>query len=142
MYDDRFWSARASGDPIRPSASAGDLTDAGVAADPGVRSAFERLRDASTFRLARAPSLRFEKTAVIEGRLIVMREGVVLPGVESPVRFIAGVNLPDAIRIAAGSRDVASFIEAYHRQVGRIDPRNLLTGLSLLVARGLLKALS
>jgi flavin-dependent dehydrogenase len=142
VYDDRFWSARASGDAGRPDASAGDLTDAEVSADAGVRSAFERLRNASTFRLARGPSLRFEKIAVIEGRLIVMREGVVVPGVESPVRFVAGVNLPDAIRIAASSRDVASFIEAYHRQVGRIDPRNLLTGLSLLVARGLLEALS
>ena len=142
VYDDRFWTARASGDPNRPRAASGELADADLARDPGVRSAFEQLRGARTLRLARGPSLSFDKAAVIEGRELVMRKAVVVPGVGSPVRFVAGVNLPEAIRIAAGSRDVSSFIEAYHRQVGQIDPRHLLAGLSLLVARGLLVATS
>jgi hypothetical protein len=74
---------------------------------------------------------------VIEGTEVVLRDGVKLPGASLPVRFVAGVNLPELIRIAAGCRDVASLIEAYHGRVAPVDPRNLLVGLSLLVARGL-----
>ena len=76
--------------------------------------------------------------AIVEGRQIVMREAVVVPGVDAPVRFAAGVNLPEMIRIAAVSRDVASLIETYHRRIGKVDPRSLLTGLSFIVARGLM----
>jgi hypothetical protein len=83
-------------------------------------------------------SLTFAKTGVIEGRLIVMREGVVVPGIEIPMRFAAGVNLPEVIRITAEGLDVSSLIESYQRRVGFINPRNLLAGLSLLVSRGLL----
>ena len=138
VYEDRFWSARAAGDPNRPSAAGGDLADGDLARDPAVRSAFERLRQAKTLRLTPGPSLSFGQTAVVEGREIVMREAIVLSGVDAPVRFAAGVNLPEMIRIAEGSRDVDSVIETYHRRVGKIDPRSLLAGLSLLIARGLL----
>jgi hypothetical protein len=89
-------------------------------------------------RLKQRTSPTFAKTAVIEGRLIVMREAVVVPGIDRPIRFAAGVNLPEVLRISADGLDVSSLIDTYQRQAGRIDPRNLLTGLSFLVSRGLL----
>jgi len=138
VYDDLFWSARAAGSPDRAGRPGDDLADRDLARDPGIRSAFERLRRAHTLRLVPAPSLSFGKTAVVEGRYLVMREAVVVPGVDAPVRFAAGVNLPELIRIAAGGGDVASVLETYHQQVGKVDPRNLLLGLSFLIARGVL----
>ena len=137
VYTDRFWSARAAEDPNRPDAG-DDPADGDLARDPGVRSAFEKLRRARTFHLTPGPSLSFGEIAVVEDRQIVMREAVVMPGVDAPVRFVAGVNLPEVIRIAAASRDVASLIETYHTRVGKVDPRRLLTGLSFAVARGLM----
>jgi hypothetical protein len=121
-----------------PGAADGDLSDSDLARDPGVRSAFERLRRTQVCRLEPRASLTFAKTGAIEGCLIVMREAVVVPGIEIPMRFAAGVNLPEVIRIAAEGRDVSSVIETYQRRVGCINPRNLLAGLSFLVSRGLL----
>jgi flavin-dependent dehydrogenase len=138
IYDHGFWSTRMAALASLPGAADGDLSDADLARDPGVRSAFERLRRMQACCLTPNTSLTFAKTGVIEGRLIVMREGVVVPGIEIPMRFAAGVNLPEVIRITAEGLDVSSLIESYQRRVGFINPRNLLAGLSLLVSRGLL----
>ena len=59
-----------------------DLSDADLARDAGVCSAFERLRRMPICRLKQRASLTFAKTAVIEGRLIVLREAVVVPGID------------------------------------------------------------
>ena len=138
IYEDRFWSTRMAALASLPGAADGDLSDAGLARDPGVRSAFERLRRTQVCCLKPRTSLSFATTGVIEGSLIVMREAVVVPDIEIPMRFAAGVNLPEVIRIAAEGRDVSSLLETYQRRVGSINPRNLLAGLSFLVSRGLL----
>jgi flavin-dependent dehydrogenase len=138
-YDHEFWSTRMAALASLPGAADGDLPDADLAGDPGVRSAFERLRRMQECRLKPGTSLAFAKTGVIEGSLIVMREAVVVPGIEMPMRFAAGVNLPEVIRIAGEGVDVSSLIETYQRRVGGINPRNLLAGVSFLVSRGLLK---
>jgi flavin-dependent dehydrogenase len=136
-YDDRFWLARAA--PARDRTDdASTISDVDLARDAGVRAAFERLRGAGKLCLAPAPSLRFGRTAVVEGREIVMREAVVVPGMSAPVRFAAGVNLPEVIRIARDRGDVAAILGTYAERVGGVDPRNLLAVLSLLVSRGLL----
>jgi flavin-dependent dehydrogenase len=140
IYDDRFWSTRATALAGLPAADGGDLAGADLARDPGVRLTFERLRRAQTCCLKPGSSLSFAKAVVVEGRQIVLREAVVVPGVVAPMRFAAGVNLPEVIRIAAGGLDVSSLIETYQRRVGQIDPRSLLAGISFLVSRGLLIA--
>jgi len=138
IYDHEFWSTRMAALSGLAGAADGDLSDADLARDPGVRSAFERLRHMQLCCLKPRTPLSFAKTGVIEGSLIVMREAVVVPDIEIPMRFAAGVNLPEVIRIAAEGRDVSSLIETYQRRVGSINPRNLLAGLSFLVSRGLL----
>ena len=139
-YDDRFWRARAGsvngeraapGDDGRP----GPPDDVELARDPAVRRAFDRLRDASLGRLRPAASLRFEPAAAIEGREVVMRDALVLPGTDAPMRFAAGVNLPALVRLARQCDQVSALISAYHAEIGPVPVQGLLAGLSLLVAR-------
>jgi hypothetical protein len=73
--------------------------------------------------------------ADIEGREVVLREGLVLPGDDRPVRFAAGVNLPALVRLAAECDEVPALFSAYNTHVGPVPMDGLLTGLSLLVAR-------
>jgi hypothetical protein len=136
VHDDPFWSSRACGCSSPGDGADVETVEANVVGDGAIRQAYQRLRDQPTLGLKRAPQLRFERTAVIEGCEIVLRDAVVVPGFDDPVRFWAGVNVPELIRIAADCRDIATLIETYHRRVVPIDPRSLLVGLSLLTARG------
>ena len=138
VYDDRFWSVRASVRQESGDLSPMGLSDENLGRDLAVCRAFEKLRDTPTLGLKPAHHLALGRAAVVEDRQIVLRDGVVIPGFEEPVRFAAGVNLPELIRLAAGSNDVASLIETYHARVAAIDPRSLLVGLSFLIARDLM----
>jgi flavin-dependent dehydrogenase len=139
-----FWSARAEHSPTADarSTSVDDSrwTDEALVRDAGVRAAFEYLRAADGVRLHLAETLRFEAVPAIEGREVVLRDAVVLPGVAAPVPFAAGVDLPALARLARGGRDVAALIAAYQSEIGRVPVSGLLTGLSLLVARRALVA--
>ena len=133
-----FWVARAA--LIRkglPGWNA-DVAEQDPTADPTVRTIFDRLRDAPGVWLAptRHPSLA--NTAVIEGNQVVLRDGLVIPGFEWPLRFAAGVNLPELIQ-AASCGDLTAVQRAYQARVGPVDAREFLAGLSLLVASGLLE---
>jgi flavin-dependent dehydrogenase len=142
-YETPFWSARAEHAVGVSAAEAGDadeLTDDALARDVDVRMAFDRLRATEHVRLRQAPSLRFQPVAAIEGREVVMRDALVVPGVGPPLHFAAGVNLPALARLATSGGDVPALIAAYHAQVGPVPVRGLLTGLSLLVARHALVA--
>src|SRR3954463_11914894 len=142
-YATPFWSARAE----RTSQIAGaahanaavDWSDEALARDAGVRAAFEYLRADEHVRLRISDTLRFAPVAAIEGREVVLRDGVVLPGA-GPVPFAAGVDLAALARLARGGCDVPALIAAYHCEVGRVPLTGLLTGLSLLVAHRALVA--
>jgi flavin-dependent dehydrogenase len=138
-YQDAFWTTRAGSSPDVTVDSGSDLADRDLAGDSSIRLAFERLRAAPALSLSPLPGLRFETAAVIEGREVVLRDAVVIPGLESPVRFAAGINLPELVRISTGCRDMASLIDAYYAHVGTVDPADLLKGLSVLVAKGVLE---
>ena len=137
-YPDAFWTTRAASSPEVTVDSGSDLADQDLAGDPSIRLAFERLRAAPGLSVSRTPGFRIEAAAVIEGREVVLREAIVIPGLESPVRFAAGINLPELVRISTGCHDVASLIGAYQVEVGTVDPADLLKGLSVLVAKGVL----
>lgn len=134
VYGDPFWTTRAEfGSAV---ASGGTPSDFDLERDANMRTTFERLRQMASICLAAGPSLAFADAAVIEDREVVLREGVVVSGYETPLRFAAGVNLPELIRLAPGCRDLPSLAEAYERRVAAVDPRELLIGLSFLVTRG------
>jgi len=147
-YATPFWSVRAEhfrpahGDPARDSADADpdEWSDTALVDDAGVRAAFERLRAPGRVRLRAADSLRFEAVPAIEGREVVLRDGVVLRGIAGAVPFAAGVDLPALARLARGGGEVGALIAAYQEQVGPAPIAGLLAGLSLLVARDALVA--
>ena len=137
-YGSSFWTARAetaqAGDAL-PAGADGDWTDEALAQDAGVRDAFAFLRAADGVRLQPAAALRIEPVAAIEGREVVLRDALVVPGAEAPMRFAAGVDLPALAQLARAGRDVSALITAYHDAIGPVPVAGLLTGLSLLVAR-------
>jgi hypothetical protein len=130
-----------SGDASSATTAPGDtLSDAALAQDADVRLAFDHLRRAEHVRLRASSTLRFEPVAAIEGREVVMRDAVVLPGVATPLQFAAGVDLPALARLASHCGEVPALIAAYHAHVGPVPLAGLLTGLSFLVARHALVA--
>ena len=116
-----------------------EWSDEALARDADVRAAFESLRAGEHVRLRISDTLRFAPVAAIEGREVVLRDGVVLPGA-GPVPFAAGVDLAALARLARGGCEVPALIAAYQDEVGRVPLAGLLTGLSLLVARRALVA--
>ena len=86
-------------------------------------------------RLRQSSALRFDTTPDIEGREVVLRDAILPPGATTPLRFSAGVNLPALVRLVGDCDDVPAIFSAYHAHVGPAPVDNLITGLSLLVAR-------
>jgi flavin-dependent dehydrogenase len=120
-----FWTTRAR-----------DLSRADSGAeDRGIHAAHERLRGGARVRLRPSAALRFLPAPDIEGREVVLRDAIVPPGSDTPLRFAAGVNLPALVRLVAGCDDVPAIFSAYHAHVGPAPLDSLITGLSLLVAR-------
>jgi flavin-dependent dehydrogenase len=124
FHDTTYWHSRA----IAPTTQESD--DAA-----GINEAHARLRRAARVRLRPSAALRFDTTPDIEGREVVLRDAIVPPGANAPIRFAAGVNLPALVRLAAECDDVPAIFSAYHAHVGPAAVDSLITGLSLLVAR-------
>jgi hypothetical protein len=145
-YGTPFWSARAEeAHGAGPAAEdsdvfAADMSDAALARDPDVRSAFEHLRASDHVRFRASAALRFAPVAIIEGREVVMRDALIVPGLDAPLQFAAGIDLAALARLATAGGDVPALIAAYHAKVGPVPLDGLLTGLSLLVARHALVA--
>jgi flavin-dependent dehydrogenase len=119
-----FWTVRA-----------GDGASAQAPDDGSLAAAHARLRESAHLRLRPSAALRFDTTPEIEGREVVLRDAIVPPGTKIPLRFAAGVNLPALVRLVAGCDGVPAIFSAYHAHVGPAPLDNLITGLSLLVAR-------
>jgi len=126
-YDQPFWAARA--------ASVRDVGRGTSDEEPLVRAAFERLRQAASVRLRVSDAVRFAAAAEIDGREVVLREGLVLPGARRPVRFAAGIDLRALVRLAPRCDQVGSLIASYQAEVGPAPVDGVLTGLSYLVAK-------
>jgi flavin-dependent dehydrogenase len=144
VYASPFWSVRAghtrAAGVASTSIAGAEWTDEALGRDDDVLAAFEYLRRTDGVRLHLADTLRFEPVPAIEGREVVLRDGVVLPGTAGAVPFAAGVDLAALARLARGGRDVGSLIAAYQSEVARVPISGLLTGLSLLVSRRALVA--
>jgi flavin-dependent dehydrogenase len=135
-HDDRFWSSRAEALSTTPSQTGAASTSGELlASDAGVRAAFDSLRSAEQVRLRPAATVRVAPVATIEGREIVERDGVILAGFERPLRFAAGVDLPALVGLTGECHDIPALISSYRSRVGPIPVEQLLTGVSLLVAR-------
>jgi flavin-dependent dehydrogenase len=138
-----FWSARVEPPDTRAEPDtdqSGEWSDDVLAADARIRRAFEYLRGTGRVRLRPSSSLRVQPVAAIEGREVVLRDALVVPGVDAHFRFAAGIDLPALARLARGGEDVPTLIAAYQSHVRPAPVAGLLTGLSLLVAHRALLA--
>jgi flavin-dependent dehydrogenase len=119
-----FWSSRANVDVA-------DAVD--VNADVEVRAAFDRIRASDEIDFAIADEVRFEEQPVIRGNEIVLEPAFA-------GRFAADIDLVALARIACRHRRVPDVHDAYCRTHPPASLPNVVSGLSLLVARGILHA--
>jgi hypothetical protein len=124
-----FWTARAEAEIDAPD----DAEALDVSRDPEVQRAFEAFKAASRIDLTLADGIRFEPRAVIRGREIVMEEAL-----QGGLRFAGNVDLVTLARMACEHRRVPDLFDAYCQRHAPIPLPSLVSGLSLLVARGIL----
>jgi len=135
----RFWASRAATGAAGPR----DAEDADDVRDRRVRDAFERFRQAPSFRLALADRVRFEKRPVVRGREIVMEDALVAPAdaaarATPTLRFFNHVDLVRLAEMACRHSDVPDLFDDYCRTCAPVPLPNLVSGLSMLVAKGIL----
>ena len=124
-----FWTMRAN----TPIDAPDDPEQVDVSRDPDVQRAFEAFKAASRIDLALADGIRFEPRAVIRGREIVIEEAL-----EGGLRFAGNVDLVTLARMACEHQRVPDLFDAYCRRHAPVPLPSLVSGLSLLVARGIL----
>jgi flavin-dependent dehydrogenase len=134
-----FWASRAS---TAVDAEAGPH-GADVALDPAALEAFERLKQAPSIRFALADRVRFERQPVIRGREIVLEPALIAPADPAAhagpaLRFFDHVDLVKLAELACRHADVPDLFEHYCRTCAPVPLPSLVSGLSMLVARGIL----
>ena len=128
-HDSAFWAARTAAAPDDPA----DRGAADVSGDADVRRAFDAFKAAPAIDLRLADGVRFEPRAVIRGREIVLEEALA-----GGLRFAGNVDLVTLARLAGEHRRVPDLFEAYCQRLAPVPLPSLVSGLSLLVARGIL----
>jgi flavin-dependent dehydrogenase len=124
-----FWSTRSGADAQEL------VPDAGAVA---ARAALDDLRRQPAIHLRRAEGVVVGSKAGIEGREIVLRDALTVPGIDAPIDFIANVDVPKLVEIASHHRQVPDLFEAYNRIGPAVDLPHFLTALADLVARRIL----
>lgn len=129
-----FWTSRA----------AVEVADADAADEREVRAAFERIRNAAEVDFALADDVRVEPQPVIRGNEIVLEPAFTTAALKGSttdaIRFHDNVDLIALATIACGHRRVPDVYDAYCRSSVPAPLPNVVAGLSLLVARGILRA--
>ena len=115
-----FWASRAE---VTIDASAGDEDE--IAA--------ERFDSSSSLNLQYAADVRFEDQPVVRGREIVLEKAFA-----GGMRFAAHVDLVKLAEIACAHRRVPELFDAYCQSCAPVPLPNVVGGLSLLVAKGIL----
>jgi flavin-dependent dehydrogenase len=103
-----------------------------------MRIALESLRRRRSIRVRRAEGVHMEQRAAIAGREIVLRDSLVLPGVEGVFDFFESVNLPRLVELAEQNRRVPDMFEAYNRAYPPVALPQFLAALSMLISKRIL----
>lgn len=151
-----FWVSRASIDPV-------GVPENDDANDAQVREAFERIKQAPSIEFRLADDARLNKAPIIRGREIVLEDALAVaaaglnggatttsmlngshttgsaPGVRPAIRFFENVDLVKLAEMACQHTRVPDLFEAYCRSHAPVPLPSLLTALSLLVAKRILK---
>jgi flavin-dependent dehydrogenase len=122
-----YWDGRAA-DSTEHNGMEDDLRG-----DPAVRRAFDAFRAAPQLKLAMSSPAVFEQRPVIRGHEIVLE-----PALPGGIRYVANVDLLTLAHIAPHHAQVPELFEAYCRTCPPVPLPSVMSGLSLLVARGIL----
>jgi len=147
VYDDHlrrsrdFARAAAEGHPHPFWTSRADVNVAEDAeADLDMRDAFDRIRSADEIQFALADEVTFERQPVIRGNEIVLEAGLKACATDDGIRFAHDIDLVALARIACRHRRVPDVYDDYCRTLAPAPLPNVVSGLSLLVAKGILHA--
>ena len=103
-----------------------------------VERALEGLRRGESIRLRRGESVGTCERAGIEGREVLLRPALVVPGNPAPLDFVANVNVVRLVEMAPDHRQVPDLFESYTRACGPVELPDFLMALATLVAKGVL----
>jgi flavin-dependent dehydrogenase len=132
-----FWAERAE---TSVAAASGDIDEDTLFRAPDVQAAFRRLKESPAIALSLSSEIGMRPCALIRDREIVLDEALSLPDAPDGVRFIAGVDLLKLGEMACRHHQVPDLFDAYCRLYGVVPLPSLLGSLSVLLARGVLKA--
>ncbi|HMD35655.1 MAG TPA: hypothetical protein VKH42_11835, partial [Vicinamibacterales bacterium] len=135
-YATPFWERRAAGDVGRsPEGSRSAAHDVGRSPEGpwSAAAVFERFKKAPSIDLRLADRLTLERRPVVRGHEIVLEDAL-----EGGLRFVGNVDLLELARLAPRHRQVPDLFEAYCRDCAPVPLPSVVSGLSLLVAKGIL----
>jgi flavin-dependent dehydrogenase len=135
----QFLSDAASGHPHAFWDERSDDGEADASDADEVRGAFDRLKSAQLFRMARG-AVRVEDRPCIRGREIVLEPQLVPEGASNGLRYIRNVDIVALIEMAPAARQVPDLYEAYQNRLGATPLDDFLFALATAVARGWLVA--
>lgn len=122
-----FWTQRSQAPP-----------EAAFYTEPELTGALDRLKRASAIRLRRASCVRMQPVPRINGREIVLGEGLSAPGIPRGVEYLQGVHLWKLAEMAEGYSQVPDLYAAYNRACPPVALPNFLSALSVLLAKSVL----
>ena len=149
VYDDHLRRSRdfaraaveAHPHPFWTSRAGVSVADPGAEPDVDMRDAFERIKASEEIDFALADDVRLEEAPVIRGNEIVIEAGLKACAADDTFRFAHDVDLVALAEIACRHRRVPDVYDAYCRTHPPAPPLpNVVSGLSLLVAKGILHA--
>ncbi len=104
----------------------------------GARAALEDLRRRPEVRLRLADGVERRKCAGIEGREVVLRRALSVPGSDEVLDFLANIEVCRLAELAPFYQQLPDLFEAYNRASGPVELPCFLTALSTLLACGIL----
>jgi tryptophan halogenase len=129
-----FWARRAETEI--PTSHA--IDEDALMRDARVGAAFERLKQSADAELTLADHVTFVRQPVIRGREIVVEDAIATSA--AAIRFLNNVDLVALAELARDYRRVPDLADAYCRAHAAVPVANVLSGLSFLVAKGILTA--
>ena len=127
-----FWKLRC---PSSDGASAAKDSPSplGGFGESGARAVFARFKAAPSIDLRLADGLPLEPRPVVRGREIVVEDAFA-----GGLRYVANVDLLKLAALAPQHRQVPDLFDAYCRDCSPVPLPSVVSGLSLLVAKGIL----
>jgi hypothetical protein len=133
-----FWATQAAA-PVDESAV--PLNEAALLTAPDVIRELERLRRADSVVISRSTKPTLVSAPIVRGNIINTEQAVVLGDRPRDVlRYARGIDLVVLATIAQSHSGVPEIYEDYCARLGRVPLPALLGTLSLLIARGVLRA--